>query len=170
MVVVKWIGVVILVILGLLAAIAAIGASLPEKHTATRSATFPAPPERVWAVIAGPPTWRPGVMRYQELPPQDGHRVWVEFGKGGSKMAYEVVESEPPRKLVTRIADPHLPFGGTWTYVIEPADGGSRLTITENGEVYNPIFRFISRYVMGYNATMDRYLQALGKKLESSGS
>ena len=42
-----------------------------------------------------------------------------------------------------------------------------RFTITENGEVYNPIFRFLSRYVMGYTATMDRYLQAVQNKLSS---
>jgi hypothetical protein len=67
---------------------------------------------------------------------------------------------------VTRIADPHLPFGGTWTYEVAPAvGGGSTLTITENGEVYNLVFRFISRFVMGYTATIDRYLEALRKKL-----
>lgn len=158
----KWIGRVVLVLGGLLAAIALVGAGLPVKHTAARSATFKASPPQLWDVIAGPPTWRPDVTRYQELPPRDGHRVWVEYGKGGSKMTYEEVESDPPRRLVTRIADPHLPFGGTWTYDVQPAaDGGSTLTITEDGEVYNPIFRFISRYVMGYTATMDRYLQAL---------
>ena len=84
-------------------------------------------------------------------------------------MTYEVGQADPPRKLVTRIADPHLPFGGTWTYeIVAGAESGSTLTITENGEVYNPFFRFISRYVMGYTATMDRYLQALQTKLASS--
>ena len=94
--------------------------------------------------------------------------MWIEYGKADSKMTYEVVESDPPQNLVTRIAEANLPFGGTWTYDITPAaDGASTLTMTENGEVYNPIFRFMSRYVMGYTATMDRYLQALQKKLSS---
>lgn len=162
----KWVGLVVLVLGGLVALMAGVGASLPVKHTATRSASFKAPPQQVWEIISGPPTWRPDVIRYEELPARDGHRVWIEYGKADSKMTYEVVESDPPRKLVTRIADPHLPFGGTWTYEIAPAGGGgSTLTITENGEVYNPIFRFVSRYVMGYTATMDRYLNALQTKL-----
>ena len=55
--------------------------------------------------------------------------------------------------MVTRIADPHLPFGGTWTYEIAPTETGSTLTITEKGEVYNPVFRFVSRYLQGYTAT-----------------
>jgi hypothetical protein len=50
--------------------------------------------------------------------------------------------------------------------VIAPSvDGGSTLTITENGEIYNPIFRCISHYVMGYTATMDRYLDALRTRI-----
>jgi uncharacterized protein YndB with AHSA1/START domain len=162
----KWVGLVVLILGGVVVVMALVGASLPVKHTATRSANFNASPQQVWDVIAGPPTWRPEVSRYEELPARDGRREWIEYGKAGSKMTYEVVESDAPQKLVTRIADPHLPFGGTWTYEITPAaDGTSTLTITENGEVYNPIFRFISRYVMGYTATMDRYLQALQNKL-----
>lgn len=167
----KWIGLVVLILGGVVVVMALAGASLPVKHLATRSASFNATPQQVWDVIAGPPTWRPEVSGYEELPAQDGHREWTEYGKAGSKMTYEVLESHPPQKLVTRIADPHLPFGGTWTYEITPgADGTSTLTITENGEVYNPIFRFISRYVMGYTATMDRYLGALHNKLSGPQS
>ncbi len=45
------------------------------------------------------------------------------------------------------------------------ADGGSLVTITEDGEVYNPLFRFLSRYVFGYAATMDSFLARLAKSL-----
>lgn len=166
----KWIGVVILVVGGAIALVALLGSLLPVQHTAARSMTFQQPPEQVWNIIAGPPTWRPDVQKYEELPPQDGHRRWREYGSQGQNLTYEVLESDPPNKLVTRIADPHLPFGGTWTYVIAPNDVGSTLTITENGEVYNPIFRFVSRYIMGYTATMDRYLKALQTKLGDGGT
>ena len=73
----------------------------------------------------------------------------------------EVQESEPPTRFVTRIADPDQPFGGTWTFEIVPSGAGSRVTITERGEVYNPIFRVMSRFVFGYTGTMQSYLAAL---------
>ena len=66
--------------------------------------------------------------------------------------------------LVTRIADRSLPFGGTWTYVLAPDGNGTRLTITEHGEVYNPIFRFVSRFIIGHTGTMEGVLRALGTK------
>lgn len=76
----------------------------------------------------------------------------------------QTLESDAPRRLVTQIADPNLPFGGTWTTVITPADGESEVRITEGGEVRNPVFRFMSRFVFGLTATMDTYLRDLGKK------
>ena len=39
------------------------------------------------------------------------------------------------------------------------------LTITENGEIYNPVFRFVSRFITGQTSTIDEYLRALGRKL-----
>jgi hypothetical protein len=35
------------------------------------------------------------------------------------------------------------------------------LTITERGEVYNPFFRFVSRYVMGHTQSIDEFMAAL---------
>jgi hypothetical protein len=72
-----------------------------------------------------------------------------------------VERDEPPSLVVTRIVGETLPFGGTWTYRIVPAPGGSDLTITEDGEVYNPIFRFMSRFVFGHFATIDAFLAGL---------
>ena len=57
-----------------------------------------------------------------------------------------------------------LGLGGTWTYEIRPEEDGSTLTITENGSVSNLFFRFMSRYVFGYTATIETYLVDLGHK------
>ena len=54
-----------------------IGALLPKHHIATRSATFRAKPERLFALISGPPTWRPwrGSERWGRTPPSPVSRV-----------------------------------------------------------------------------------------------
>ena len=83
-------------------------------------------------------------------------------------MAFERMER--PSLLVARITDVTLPFGGTWTYRIVPAAAGSELTITEDGEVYNPIFRFMSRFVFGHTATIDGFLADLLTKTVGSSS
>jgi hypothetical protein len=66
---------------------------------------------------------------------------------------------------VNRIAGSHLPFGGTWTFEVEPVEDGATLRITENGYVTNPVFRFVSRFVLGYTTEIEKYLRSLAKKL-----
>ncbi len=161
----KWALIPALIIVGLALLVIVIGMLLPKGHVASRTVTLQQPTETVWKLISGPPTWRPDIRSYEDLPARDGHRVWRETDKKGQAITYEEVKSSPPNLLVVRIADPKLPFGGTWTYDIKPTSQGCSLTVTENGEVYNPLFRFVSRFVMGHTATIDAYLKALQAKL-----
>ena len=150
----------------LVAAVLIAGSLLPVRHTVSRSARFKQPPERVWRAItdvASFPEWRTGLSKVEESGTAGTVR-WTETGKDGA-ITFEVVESRPPERWVTRIAGDDLPFGGSWTYVLTPAEGESQLTITENGEVYNVFFRFMSRFVFGHTATLDRYLADLQRRL-----
>lgn len=163
----KWMAIVVVALICIVALAALVGSQLPQAHRASREARFRVPPEAVWAAITDVeafPSWRADVKRVQRLPDRDGRPVWVEES-GRRKMTMMLERAEPPHLLVGRIADPDLPFGGTWTYDIKPAPGGSTLTITENGEIYNPIFRFMARFVFGYEGTMTGYLESLGRKL-----
>jgi len=65
--------------------------------------------------------------------------------------------------MVTRIRDTDLGYSGQWTYTLVPENGGTRVTITEDGEVSNVLFRFMSRYVFGMASTIDTYLRSLAK-------
>ena len=165
---IKWMLRFLLVVFVLLGAafvgVAIIGANLPQKHIVTRRVLLNQPPDVVWKLITDPPDWRPEIRSFKELALRKGHRLWQETDQHGQTIRYEEVEAMPNRRLVTRIADPKLPFGGTWTYEIEPTAQGTALTITENGDVYNPFFRFVSKYVIGHTATLDAYTQALKAK------
>lgn len=123
--------------------VALVGYFLPVGHVASRSAEFAKPPEAVFTLISTP----------------DALGEW-----SGSSVKSEVVESVPPSRLVTRVVG-ETQFGGTWTFEIVPSPAGSRLTITERGEIYNVVFRALARFVFGYTSTLDAYLQAAAKKL-----
>jgi hypothetical protein len=134
-----------------------IGAALPKEHVASKTTTLKAPPSDVFALIAGPSDWRG--MKY-ELIGQNPLK-WRETDSSGDAITYERVESVEPSRIVNRIADPKLPFGGSWTYEMKPNGSGTELTIVENGEVYNPLFRFVSRFIMGHTATIEKYQKDL---------
>jgi hypothetical protein len=142
--------------------VAAVGAMLPKAHAASRTARIALPPDVLYNVLADVsayPSWRGDLKSLQRLPDRDGHAAWLE-DVNGMKIPLHFERMEPPSLLVARI-DGDLAFGGTWTYWIAPAPGGSDLTITENGEVYNVIFRFMARFVFGYHATMDGFIRNL---------
>jgi uncharacterized protein YndB with AHSA1/START domain len=153
-------------IAGLIALVAIIGALLPRDHIATVTARIAAPPAAVWGVLTDPasfPTWRADVTKVELLPATATGPSWREYSRHGAiTMVFDL--AEPPRKLIGRIADEGLPFGGRWIYEIVPdGDTASRVTITEAGSVYNPIFRFVSRFIMGHTASIDAFLRALGR-------
>ena len=168
----KWALLAIVLVAAVFAAAALAGLALPQSHVATRTAHVAAPPEQVWATltdVAAHPSWRRGLTRVEMLPAVEGRTSWREH-EGSSRVSYEAVEAVPPRRLVTRITDRNLPFGGRWEFDVRPAAGGSDVTITEHGEVYNPIFRLISRHVIGHTATIDAYLGALQRRHASGGA
>ena len=80
-------------------------------------------------------------------------------------MTFGIIEEDPPARMVARVLDEDLPWGGTWTWEVSPAANGARLTITERGYVNNPIFRFIGTHFIGFNKTIDSYLRALDTHL-----
>lgn len=155
----KWLLLIAGLMLLAIAAVVVTGMLLPEQHTATRSLALPQPPAVVYALISGPPTWRSTVRSYEPLGTLDGKATWREVDQHNHAITFEEEEAQPPTRRVIRIADRNLPFGGTWTYEIQPATQGSVLRITENGVVYNPVFRFVSRFILGHHATINQYLK-----------
>ena len=142
----KWVIRIIVACIAVIAVIALVGYFLPVAHEASRTAEFNQPPETVYALISD-------LKNYSTWWPENEVNV-------------EVVEAVPPTKFVTRIVGESA-FGGTWTMDIAPTSTGSRLTITERGEIYNVIFRTLAHFVFGYTATMDSCLAAAQRRLST---
>jgi len=140
----KWIIWTIVALAAVVGVIGLVGYFLPVGHEASRSAELNKPPEVVFALIADPGTYR----------------GWWQ----GSEVKTAVVENVPPSRLVTKIVD-ETQFGGTWTFEVTPTSSGSRLTITERGEIYNVVFRALAKYAIGYTGTMESFLEAAKRKL-----
>jgi hypothetical protein len=140
----RWLIWTIVAFVGVVGLLALIGYFLPTVHVATRSRPLGAPPERVFALMSNPATYQ----------------SWWD----GATVKSEVVESVPPAKIVTRVVG-ETQFGGTWTIEIVPTPTGSIMTITERGEIYNLIFRTLSKFVFGYTSTMESCLEAAQQQL-----
>jgi uncharacterized protein YndB with AHSA1/START domain len=168
----RWAVIIVSALVGLVLLVALIGALLPSRHIATASLTLPQPADSVWAVIrdlGGYSSWWSGAQSVERLPDPQGREVWLQRDRQGNAIPLRVEQEEAPRRLVTRIADEDLPFGGTWTYEITPRPDGCTLTVTEDGVVKNPIFRFVSRLFLDEHATLESFLHDLAGRLNKPG-
>jgi hypothetical protein len=164
----RWIVYIVAAIAVVALLVAVIGAMLPKQHSASRTARITMPPDALYTLLSDVSqyqTWRRDVKSLQRRPDKDGMPAWVEESNG-MKIPMKFERMERPSLLVARIDTSELPFGGTWTYRIAAAPGGSDLTITEDGEVGNVLFRFMSRFVFGHHATLDGFLKNLAARAD----
>jgi uncharacterized protein YndB with AHSA1/START domain len=163
----KILAIIVAAIIGLILLVLIVGFTLPSAHVAIVRAQYRAPAERVFAAISdveSGPEWRTGLQKVEVLERQPLR--WRETADWGT-ITFVQDELVPPARIVSRIADEDQGFGGTWTYEIaaSPGQGGSTLTITEQGTVSNPMFRFMSKFVFGHYRTLETYAGDLARRL-----
>jgi hypothetical protein len=162
-----WMLVLLSVLLALGAAMFVTGMFLPKTKIVARSMASKASVSQAWQLISdfqNLPAWHPEVIRVERLPDHYGREVWRETYKDGSLLKLETVERLPPRRLVRRLADAKGPFAGQWEFEITAVEEGCRLTITEKGQVPNPLFRLLFGLFMNPTRSLENYLTALAVK------
>jgi hypothetical protein len=164
----RWVIIIIVALVAIIIAIFAAGAVLPRKHVASVMARISQPQQVVWLAVHNhgeDPRWRPELKTIEQLPDRNGHPVWLETYKDGMKLELEDVEVNGPKRLVREVRDTGNMFSGRWEIdIAPPGDAACTVTITERGEVPNPFFRFMSRFVFGHTKSMEQYLSALTSK------
>lgn len=160
----KVMGIVILIlgaVVGLILVVFVVGTALPAEHRVSHSRQVSATPEQVWARLSATEeqtAWRKDLKSIKLLSSEP--KKWVETMSMGD-VPMVLVESVPSSRMVTKIDSEDLPFGGSWTFELAPNEGGTKVTITEEGVVKNPVFRFMSRFIFGHETTMKSYLSQL---------
>jgi len=163
-----WLALLVFALAGTTLLVLVLGSRLPKGHVVTRMAYINRSPAEIWQIItdfSAQVSWRSDLRSVERLPYRGGHDVWRETDNRGQTLILETVEATPHRRLVRRIADDAQSFSGGWTMDIGEFGEVASLTITETGEIDNPFFRFVSRYIVGHTSSIDRYLTSLGKKL-----
>jgi hypothetical protein len=165
----------ILFVMGALVAVAAAlvmgGLATPRAHTVSRRMVVRAPLDLVWHTVrdvASYSAWRPELRESVASMGDDGPE-WRE-STGRRSLRFGVTVDEPPHRFGSRILDDDLPFTGEWSWALEPVNDGTRVTITERGEIGNPIFRFLATHMRGHTATIDAYLAALAVRVGDAGA
>lgn len=138
------------------------GLMIPAEHVSKRNIHLEASPDEVWNALTDfeqLPTWRSGIKRVEVDRTGEPMQI-VEHGEDRA-MTFKVVAFEPNTLLKTAIADPDLPFSGTWTWELEPDGKGCSLTVTEHGTVKSAAMRTVTALLVDPADTQDQYLREL---------
>ncbi len=142
------------------------GSRLPVGHTASVTIDLPHPRESVWAVVtdfAATPSWFSGVRSSVRVADIDGRPAWRE-DFDGFEVVMETRAAAAPGHLERVVHAGNAGFRGSWTWHLDSTATGTRLTITERGEVDNPLFRLMMSFG-DPAATARQYADALERRL-----
>jgi uncharacterized protein YndB with AHSA1/START domain len=155
------------VILAAIIALLIFGLLQPAEHSVTRSIILKQKPEAVFAMLDNAenlPSWSSMVTKVERIPDRDGRPATRQTMKFGMTVIATTLERKPPSRLVGRMEKEGGPVWGTWTYELVPEGEGCRVSITEDGEMKNPLFRALGR-LRGLDASIKTLLTDLARKL-----
>ena len=157
---------VLLSLVGVIVLLVLSGYLLPKDHIASVEKSFSSSPQDIYKIVRNVSEykdWRSGLKSVEV----ESDTIWTESDSHGNNIRFGIIEERSPNYLRTKILSEDLPFGGGWEFEISSNGPNTKLKITEKGFVTNPLFRVLSKFVFGHDATMKTYLEDLGKRLES---
>ncbi len=162
-----WILFVMAAIVAVVLSVLVGGLVTPRAHVATRTIVLRAAPALVWATVRDVERyneWRHEIEDASVVDPEQPQVRWRETTTSGS-VTFGVTVDEPPHRFAARILDEDLPYSGEWAWHVTPEGDGTRVTITERGEVSNLLFRFVGAHFIGYTKSIDGYLKGLALRV-----
>jgi hypothetical protein len=146
------------------------GSTLPEKHMAAGVVEIAAPVKEVFALQADP---RRGeefrddlseLLNYKSL--GGGRASWTEVWTNGRSFDFEITEYRRNRTLTVTIRDHREMFHGSWRFQFEEVEGGTRVTLTEEGYIPNALNRGLFHVITSTDAMLNAHLKTLKAHFE----
>ncbi len=156
----KWILIVLGTLIVVVILVYVIGMLMEVTHKATAQRKFKVSANQIWLILTDfkdYKSWRSGIKELRV----DGDRQWTETNSYGDNVSYALEIIAENQSMKTQILNKDLPYGGYWEFTLSSDPGGCVLSITENGEVYNPFFRFMSKYIFGHDTSLKTYMKDL---------
>ncbi len=141
------------------------GLVTPRTHVVSRSASLDAPVDVVWSHVrdvARHAEWREVLEEVTIEHAAPGTLRWTARTTTGSER-FEMTADEPPRHFAARSLDDDLSASSEWTWHVQGDARGATVTVTERGDVPNPIVRFVRTHLSGFAKPVDHYLRDLAR-------
>lgn len=123
------------------------GLVTPREYTVTRSALLPFAPEQVWSALQT-----------------------IIAASGQLELREEPSSDAVPSRITARLIADDQSDVGAWTWTLLQEDAATRVTLTEHGDIANPIARIVRAQLGGHHKNVERHLQELEAQLTASGA
>jgi uncharacterized protein YndB with AHSA1/START domain len=143
-----------------------LGLSLPAVQVERIEVSLVSSPETLWSVLTdldAMPGWRQDLRGLERLPSRDGVVRWRELGRTGRAVALERIEVAPPERMVVRLAEGSE--DRRWVYEITRDGANTRLAISDQRSVRNPLRRAFVRVFGRSRAVLDGWTRDLETRL-----
>ncbi|MCB1191549.1 MAG: SRPBCC family protein [Leptospiraceae bacterium] len=126
--------------------------------------------EQVWKLlndIENLPSRRKEIVKIEllEQNPTAGYIKWKEYTDMGGYILFEVMEKNPPHRLVLNMKESTFGMTGIWVYELNPADEGKTLvTISESSTLDNFMLRILFAFI-GRDANLKEEVKLIKKDI-----
>jgi hypothetical protein len=152
-----------LLLLGLMGVI---GLSIQPSATSEHSAYFAQKPSEVFELLRKVDemaSWRPS-LQYIEVGAQQQVKETYERG---TQVEYELRSDINRLELFLEELERSDGFRGNWKVSIEGVDGGTFITVREEGVIKNPILRTVDHFFVGRHYWVKLFLEEMSERLDS---
>ncbi len=143
-----------------------IGTRIPEAHDCEVEGRFSCSPQTVWDTISNVTThaqWRKLIKNVEVE--QAGQCFRLSYVANPVDTRLQLEQVEEPCGMVWVGQDIDGPMTTTWTLKLTAEDQHCRLHIHEQSKINHPWYRFVFKYITGYDKMLKDFLLDLEHKL-----
>lgn len=148
----------------------AYGSTIPEGHTVSGSEVIKADIDDVFAMqsnVQEYPKWHDLVAEIKDYKEnEDGTASWTEIWKDGNEFGMKRTAYVRNKIIRVEIEDRAEVFNGSWTFDFEEVEGGTKVTITENGNIPNNFIRGMYHLATEPDQTLKEHLKRMKTEAE----
>lgn len=156
-------------LLSLLAVMALLGTSIPEKHSVSVETQIPAAPSDVWNTLTDKQKAQAINPELQAIKESTdlSECEWLEVYTNQTELCFEFETIQEPYELRKKIVSSEAPFQVQWSYNIsEISPNMSLVKVTETGSIANPLIRFLAHNFIGLESFVQSHLDLLKSHFE----
>jgi len=150
--------------------VAILGLTIDPQYENQYSITVPINRAKLWQVLTAPEKkalWDGQIERTEQLSPSgetnssDQPARWKDIYANQTEINYSIKADETSLSIVRKVDDPNLPIHFSWAISLQDANSNTRVRILEQGQVGNPIVRYLVSNWVGDDIFAKRFIEQL---------